>query len=280
MKNLIENFGIALCGFVTSILVAIIDVVVARMVGFDFFTFSLWFVVPAGAALAGFAAASGYYFGPLYFHKRANKALLVQMVFIAGFTQVLIYWLGYTTMVLNDGRKVADLVPFVQYLDVSLTSAHYRIGRVQADTGAVGSLGYLLAVFQFVGFLGGGVAVYMYLRAKAVCQACDLYLRPLAKKRKTYADSADASGYYDKLLSYPVDGEEFAALIRSEASVAKPKQGAFHIETSLLACPQCKSQLIEEEVKVHNGKEWKSVNKLTRRIRIPDGTDITALFRG
>lgn len=66
MRSLLESFGIVLCGLATSILVALADVAIARMTGFDFFTFSIWVVVPAGALLTGFAAASGYYFGSLY----------------------------------------------------------------------------------------------------------------------------------------------------------------------------------------------------------------------
>lgn len=279
MKGLAEYFGIALCGLATSILVAIADVVVARMVGFDFFTFSLWVIVPVGASLTGFAAASGYYFGSLYFHKRADAALLIQMVVIAGFTQVLIYYLGYATLVLDDGRKVADLVPFAQFLDISLTKAHYRIGRAQADTGEVGSLGYWMAVIQFLGFLAGGVFIYFHLRAKAICQACNLYLRPLSKKQKTFGNSDAASAYYDTLFTHPVDGEEFAALIRSEAKVPKPAQGAVQVDTALLCCPNCKGQVIEESVKVHNGSEWKDADKLGRRTRIPEGIDLAPLFR-
>jgi hypothetical protein len=274
-----ENFGIALCGLATSILVAIADVAIARMTGIDVFTFSIWVVVPAGAAAVGFAAASGYYFGSLYFHKRAGTALLFQMVAIAGFTQFLIYYMGYATLALEDGQMVASLVPFSQYLDIVLTKAHYRIGRGQADTGEVGRMGYWIAVAQFIGFLIGGGLVYLHLRAKAVCPECDLYLRPLAKKQKTFPDAETAAVYYDNLFAHPVDGEEFAALVKSESKVAKPEQGAFMVDTALMACPKCKGQMIEEKVKVFNGKEWKEAEKLTRRVRMPDGTDLAGLFR-
>src|SRR4051794_28901794 len=100
MKGLLEAFGVALCGLATSVLVAIANVAIARMTGFNLFTFSIWLVVPVGALAIGFAAASGYYFGSLYFHKRPTAVLLVQMVAIAGLTQLLTYWLGYATMVL------------------------------------------------------------------------------------------------------------------------------------------------------------------------------------
>ena len=280
MKGWLESFGIVLCGLATSSLVAIANVAVARVVGFDFFTFSIWVVVPVGALLTGFAAASGYYFGSLYFHKKATATLLVQMVVIAGLTQLLIYSMGYATMVLDDGRKVADLVPFVQYLDISLTKAHFRIGRAATDTGEVGTFGYWMAVIQFVGFLVGGLAIFMFLKVKPVCQSCNLYLRSLAKKEKSFADADLAGGYYDRLFTLPVDGPDFAELIRSVAKVDKPAQGALSVTTSLLGCPTCKAQMIEEKVQGFNGKEWKDISKLDRRVNIPQGIDLAPVFRG
>jgi hypothetical protein len=280
MKGLLKSFGIALCGLVTSILVALADVAIARMTGFDFFTFSIWVVVPVGALLTGFAAASGYYFGSLYFHKKASASLLVQIVLIAGAAQLLIYWTGYTTMVLDDGRKVADFVPFGQYMDLILTKTHYRIGRGQADTGEVGSMGYWIAGAQFVGFLFGGLAVFGYLKAKPVCAACSLYLRPMAKKEKVFADADAAGGYYDRLFTLAVDGPDFAALIRSEAKVDKVAQGALQVNTSLLGCPVCKAQMVEEKVRAYNGTDWKDLNKLDRRVNIPSGIDLAPVFRG
>jgi hypothetical protein len=280
MKSLLKSFGIALCGLATSIMVALADVAIAGMTGFDFFTFSFWVVVPVGAMITGFAAASGYYFGSLYFHKRANASLLAQMVLIAGATQLLIYWTGYMTMVLEDGRKVADFVPFEQYMDVMLTKAHYRIGRAQSDMGEVGSMGYGIAIVQFVGFLVGGLAVFAHLTAKPVCAACRLYLRPLAKKQKTFADADAAGGYYDRLFTLPVDGPDFASLIKSEAKLDKLAQGALLVDTSLLSCPSCKAQVVEEKVKGYNGNDWKDLDKLDRRVNIPSGIDLAPVFRG
>lgn len=280
MKSMLESFGLALCGFATSILVAIAEVAFARMTGFDFFTLSIWAVVPVGALLTGFAAASGYYFGSLYFHKRATATLLIQMVVIAGVTQLLIYWLGYATLVLDDGSKVADFKSFGQYMVLTLTKAHYRIGRSMSDTGEVGSLGYWIAGAQFLGFLFGGLLVYGYLMIKPVCATCDLYLRPLAKKKKVFADEDAAKDYYDGLLALAVDGPDFAALIRSEAQVDKVVQGVVEVDTSLLGCPVCKSQAVEDKVREYDGKKWKHLPTLDRRIDVPSGTDLAPVFRG
>ena len=279
MKAFARYFGVATCGLVTSVLTALAIVAVSKITGFDVFTFSIWVVVPVGAALTGFAAASGYYFGSLYFHKRPDLLLLLQMVVIAGLTQLLIYYLGYKTFVLDDGRRVSDLIPFGQYLDITLTSAHYRIGRAMTDTGEVGSFGYWLAAFQFVGFLVGGLCVYGFLLEKPVCSTCNLYLRPLCKREKTFVDADSASShYYDVLLQHPVDSSEFASLIRVEAK-CQAQKGAVLVKTSLHGCPKCKAQLIEEKIQVHNGSAWKDADKLNRRVAIPDGVDLIGVFR-
>lgn len=278
MKRVAENFGIALCGFATSILVAIADVTVARISGFDLFTLSVWFVLPVGALLTGCAAASGYYFGALYFHKRTSKILLLQMVLIAAFSQFLIYWLRYTTLVLDDGRKVADFLPFLEYLKISLTKAHYSVTRPNVDMGEMGVFAYVLAVLRFFGYLAGAAVVYSALRAKPVCQPCKRYLRPLAKKYKSFGNADDASAYFDKLFSYPMDGKEFSDLIRTTTKT-KDNYGAYSINTVLLGCPQCKAQVIDEKVSIRNDRDWVRVEHLDRRVRLPNGVDVARVFR-
>jgi hypothetical protein len=52
------------------------------------------------------------------------------------------------------------------------------------------------------------------------------------------------------------------------------------VNTSLLGCPACKAQIIEEKVTGYNGKDWVGLNKLDRRVRIPSGIDLSPVFRG
>jgi hypothetical protein len=279
MRGFLEHFGVALCGLATAILVALADVAIARATTIDIFTFMMWFVVPAGAIVAGIAAASGYYFGSLYFHKKPKWPLLLQMVAIAGFAQFLIYYIGYSTLVLDNGGKASDVVPFAQYMEVILTKAHYRL-RYGTDTGEIGEAGYWIAVVQFVGFLFGGFAIFFILKAKPVCGVCDLYLRPLAKREKFFANGEAAGSYYDRLFTYPVDGPDFAGLVRMETKRDKKvAKGAAIVHTALLGCPSCKQQLIEEKIQIWNGQTWKDVDKLKRRVQIPIDVDLAAVFR-
>lgn len=274
----IKSFGVAIFGLISSILTAIIISVFAKLTGINIFTMMIWFVIPAGAIAAGMVSASGYYYGCLYFHKKPGWILFLQMVIIAGFTQFLIYYIGYVTLVLDDGRKVADYIQFNEYLDYILTKSHYRVGRGYRDSGEVGSMGYTVAVVQFVGFLIGGAGLFAIIRGKNTCPNCDLYLRPLADKNRVFYDTSLASAYYDGLTQHDIGSPEFIRLIK-QTSFAKAEKGSTIIISKLLGCPKCKKQLIEEEVSIFDGKEFNKINKFDRVINIPDGIDLLGSFK-
>ena len=279
MRRFFSTVGIAACGLITSILTAVGIVAIDNLTGFDLFTLSIWVVVPVGAVLTGAAAASGYYFGSLYFHQRANWLLFLQMIVIAGLTQLLIYYIQYTTLVLDDGIKASDVVPFAQYLDLSLTKAHYHFGRGNQDMGEAGEFGYWMAIIQFVGFLLGGICIFGFLLSRPVCSKCNKYLRVLVKCVKQFSNIESLGLYYDEIFQHPVDSEEFANMVKSKCSVAKTEKGTLSLDTRLYECPDCKAQIIEDEVKVYNGSDWKVVNQLTRKVAIPDGINLISVFR-
>jgi len=191
MKQFLEDWGVTICGALTSILTAIIVLLFQKLTGFNFFTFSIWLVVPVGALLTGFAAASGYMFGSLYFHHRPTKMLLLNMVAIAASTQFLIYYLEYSTVLLDDGTSASSVIGFLEYLDISLTKAKYSVGRTLHSGIEVGNFGYGLAFIQFLGFIAGGVAVYFKLKSKAMCEKCQKYYRTLSSKIQTFKTTDD-----------------------------------------------------------------------------------------
>lgn len=279
MANLLKQSVVALCGLVTSILVALLVTVGQRLTGFDFFTLSVWVIVPVGAMLTGLAAASGYYFGSLYFHTRPNALLFLQMVVIAGLTFFLIYYLEYMTLVLDDGRRVSDYISFSRYFTLAVTTAHYRIGRgAGVDTGEVGEAGYWFAAIQFLGFLVGGVAIFMILLNHPVCEKCKKYLRVLATKCQRFSDPAAMAEYHDTLFALPMGTPEFAASTSAKHE-AKTEKGAAQLTLSLYGCPECKSQQISTKVEVYNGRDWKTVDKLARRYAVPDDVDLIPVYR-
>jgi hypothetical protein len=278
VARFLATVGVAACGLITSVLTAIAVLLVEKLVGLNIFTFMLWFVVPAGAAMTGFVAASGYYFGTLYFHTRPGILLFLQMVLIAGFTQWLIYYGEYLTLVLDDGRRISDFVPFADYLEIRLTKTEYRVGRGSSSSGPVGELGYWIALLQFVGFLLGGVVCFLILRQKPVCAACQKYYRPLGSVDKKFSEQDQFVAYYDTIFSAPVDSEDFAKAIQTKRE-AKVEQGTINVRSSLLGCPACKEQIIDDKVQVYNGSDWKDLTDLRRMTRIPAGVNLVPLFR-
>ena len=65
-----EDLLVGLCGFVTSLITAVILWWVELGFGFAFYSWMFWFIVPVGALLSGFAGASGYYAGARIFSHR------------------------------------------------------------------------------------------------------------------------------------------------------------------------------------------------------------------
>jgi hypothetical protein len=277
MNPNVSKWGVLAAGIVTSIATAFIVTLINTITGFNVFTFSMWVLLPLGAIACGFAAASGYYFAARFLHLQPSRWLLAQMVVVAALTQMLIYWLEYKALNI-DGVNVSSVIPFFQYLDVSLTSAHMRIGRGMHDTGQVGSFGYWLAAIDFVGFMIGGGFVYIVLDSTPVCADCKKYYTKLAVKKDSFSDQEEFAGYYDGVYTHPVDSEEFAAHTSGEYSAGKAQQGTINLESKLMSCPSCSQQRLDEKVSVFNGKEWKDINSLTRRTRMPIGLDLRGIF--
>jgi hypothetical protein len=64
-------------GIITSTLVVALNVVLARVLDFDFLSLSLWFVIPVGALIGGFGAAGGYTVGEVGGVPRLSYAVAV-----------------------------------------------------------------------------------------------------------------------------------------------------------------------------------------------------------
>lgn len=270
--------GVALAGLMTSILTAIIVTVFHSYTGFNLFQFSLWFVVPVGAALCGFAAASGYYLAARYLHMKPSRYLLAQMVVIAAMTQISIYYLEYFYLAI-DGIRVKDVIGFSGYLDLILTKSHMKVGRAaHIDAGEVGSFGYWLAVFDFIGFLAGAVFVYFSLKSLPSCEKCSKYFGKVGVKKDSFSDFDEFASYFDGVYANPVDSPEFATHVGTEYSAGKAQQGTVNLETKILQCPSCEDQLVSERAQVFNGKEWKEISEFNRVIAMPTGLNVRRAF--
>ncbi|WP_157532820.1 hypothetical protein, partial [Hyphomonas polymorpha] len=240
MDDFLKTSGVVACGLATSLLTVLLVTAIGHFTGFDLYTLSFFFIIPVGALICGAAAASGYYFGSLYFHTRPNALLILQMIVIAGITQILIYYAQYATLMV-EGFRARDLISFQEYVELSLTTAQYSMGRgLQHNMGEVGQAGYWLAAIQFVGFLLGGFAMFINLRNKLTCRPCNKYLRTLSKTGKSFDTIEKLADYYDTLMTLPVDGPDFAEMIQTN-HIARGET-VYTIGIELHGCPDCKGQ--------------------------------------
>ncbi len=258
--------------------VAAVATVFQKLTGYDLSTFSLWLVIPAGAIFTGLAASSGYYFGSIYLHTQARWYVALQTVVVAALTYLLIQYLQYYFFTL-DGAPVRDRVSFETFEQIALTHQQIHLGRGMMNVGEVGSLGYGLAALDLLGFLAGGVVLYLILRRRATCKTCPRYLHTRAVKHRRFNDFQQASSYYDGLFDKPVNDPAFAAQAVIAGSSAKAKKGAINIKTSIMECPECSRQRWFDAVQMFNGRDWRDIPNTGRAVDIPLGTNMVPFVR-
>jgi hypothetical protein len=271
--ELIKGSGVVVGGIVTSIAVAVVVTAIEAFTGFSIYTWSIWIFVPVGAAFCGLFAASGYFIAAKYLQQQPGRALLLQMILVAGLTQFLIYWFEYLVVI---GFSFRGAPRFLDYLQYSLTNAHYifRHGSMKGDPGAVGEAGYVLAALQFIGFAAGGAAVYLKLDDQPKCIECRKYLVTTGSRKDSFADEEAFFHYYDNEFIHPLDSTEFAEF------VGPPKEGRGRIKltTKLLQCPQCGEQTVSETVAI--GGQQAGSSGLDRMVPIPVGVDVKSAYFG
>src|SRR6202453_4326983 len=166
-------FGAA-TSFITAAILAAMDI----HWDFSFYSYMAFFIIPIGAIFSGFIAASGYYFGAWIANARPTKLILLNMVIVSITTFFLIYYLEYYFMVI-DGKAVRDVIAFLDFLKIEVvhTTLQFRMRATKIGSPIeLGSLGYLFALLQIIGFGVGGFAVYGFLSSKPYCEACSKYL--------------------------------------------------------------------------------------------------------
>lgn len=259
LKSLFEQIGLALFGLVTTALVVLANVLLRHLTGYNFASFSINFI-PVGAIGAGALAASGYYFGAVYTHNRANTSLLVLMTIVAGLAQIFIYWYDYATA---EGN-LKDIVSFSEYLSYVINHVHLQVvGRRVGyhDFRDVGGLGSILALTHFIGFLIGGVSIFALLRSKLVCSTCNLYLSELKIGVSQFSNAEAVVEYMNTFAAQSVDAYSVPNLLKHNVEVSKVEEGSFQVQSIVLGCPICPYKVIKFEFSVFADNKWKHLEE-------------------
>lgn len=265
---------VPLAGAITSILTVVALVLCEQWFELRFFSVMHWFVIPTGAICSGIVAASGIYFASVWLHTRPTRALLWQMVLIAAVTQMLVYYVQYLSVELEDGTALADVASFGAYLSFTLGNAQYSFGSSKSGLD-IGRVGYVFAGIQFLGFLAGGMVPYVSLQSKRACERCQKYYRELSHSVRKFETPAQFQAFQSRLECFPPFSESYLAQLREphERSLRNTKAGAVDLHVRLLECPGCKDQKLLEQANVFNGSQWKELEP--RVLGAPQGVAIS-----
>jgi hypothetical protein len=269
-KKLVEDLLVAPFGLATCLLTAVILWWIEVRFGFAFYSWMFWFVIPVGALLAGFAGASGYYAGSLIIGHRPTRLLLLNMLIGSVLTFFLIHYLAYVTLKI-DGKAVSDYIPFAKYLDIVIrsTSMQYRFHASKLGaTGELGSLGYVVAGLQIIGFAIGGFCVYGWLAAKPYCDRCSRYLSTKGRQTR-YAENAEGlQAATAQLACHMANGDVTLAVEEHRNSLGfgsptLPKNCYLRSVVEVQRCKKCERHWVKFAVEKLSGNDWKEVSELT-----------------
>ena len=174
------------------------------------------------------------------------------------------------------GQQVSRLISFGQYIGVVLRhqSMEFRIrGAKLGETGDLGSLGYVMAVLQVLGFAVRGLCVYWHLRAAPYCEACGKYLKKQSSTTRYTNDTEKLQYVYSGLLAELQKGSSPVAiqLLSGFGTPTLLKGMKLNIELKLWKCVTCPEEFFEAAVNQWNGKDWKAISELHVRDYLPRG---------
>jgi len=259
---LVQDLIVTAGGFIASTATAWVLYAMERWWDFSLYSLMVWFVLPAGALIAGMGAAGGYYAGARLADSRPTRMLLVNMVVVSASTFFAIHWLRYDAFVASRG--FGDRLPFWHYLDEVLTHQSMTMrtnGARMGDTGELGALGYGVAALQIAGFALGGFIVYAALAKLPFCERCARYLAKYGGQKR-FADSAESFGTMANTLVGRWNQGDLQATLDLHRRWGLPKMSKTCRVMSTFEhkqCPGCRVNWLHYKAQAFDGQHWKPV---------------------
>ena len=254
-------------GFVTSLVTAVLLWGIEQRFGVALYSWMFWLVVPVGAGLAGLAAASGYYAGARLFNRRPTRRLLANVILASVATFFLIHYLSYVTLEV-DGVRVSEFFPFSQYLDIAIRSTSMSLGvraAPVAETGALGTFGYAVALLQVVGFALGGFLVYVFLSDLPYCAKCSRYLRHRGSRERYSSDAETVAKTASTILGHIQTGSLTAAIEVHRGFGGPICRPGDHLRATIDVhrCTRCGQHWLKFSVDKGSDDSWREIPELT-----------------
>ena len=273
----IQDFIVTGCGLVTSCATGLTLALLETTTGLAIYSFMCWLIIPIGAIGAGLVSASGYYFGARFFHHRPTRLLIFNVMSVSVSTYFVINYLNYSMLEIN-GKHVADVVPFGTYLNAvwTTTSMDFRVRGVKVGESAeMGSLGYVYAVLQMVGFAAGGLCVYWYLRSIPFCERCSKYFKTTSKHEQYSENRQGMADTYSAILGLLAQGQGEGASELVARLNQNRKKKVYRLLLKFWQCEGCSRKMFEIIVQHRDGRNYVDIPKLHIRENLPISSDVS-----
>jgi TPR repeat protein len=251
MKNISKDLLVTLCGLVTSFITAGLLALIEVRLHFAVYAFTLWFIIPIGAALSGMAASSGYLVGAEFLNHRLHRFFAINIIGVSVATYFLLNYMRYETMTVN-GQPVHYALSFAKYLDLVIQNRQISLLGA-ASFGRPGSFGYVLTAIQIFGFAAGGLIVYGKVASQLFCERCQRYL--LLKASQIGYGPNMIGQVHRQALDLLKSGQDRAArelISRLPSAPAAPYQVALR----LWRCPSCSRDIYDLSMLYRDGNKW------------------------
>jgi hypothetical protein len=275
-----SEFLLTIGGIITSATTAFIIYLINFHAHFDISSFMLWFILPVGSGLCGFVAASGYYLASRITQRPATRRLALNMILVGASTYALIQYLNYHALVLDDGTRVSNIVPFWTYYQYAIESTQLQFRMrgtaIGSPTENLGSAGYIYEGIRFLGFLAGGFVCWKILSNHPYCEECNKYY-----KKKKLLSNVDLEKFNEFVttcgLTFPGIIEKFTAIMSK-----KPVKG---FNVSLFSCLTCDRKVFD--FSIWNGRDTDYVamypyrgkfDQVKKQVRYTEAEEDTASY--
>ena len=263
-----RELAVTLCGLFTSLLTALVLWWVADSWELAVYTITAWVILPVGAAVSGFAGATGYLAGSRLLHHRPSRLMLLNIIIVSVFTFFAVHYLDYITLEI-DGTPISAFLSFGQYMDISIRSTSIEFLRrgvsTGAETGELGNLGYGIAALQVLGFALGGLAVYGYLVSRPYCRRCSRFMFRKGLQTRYTEDPEGLQASTAQVYSDFASGDIGTAIqnhgLFGNRECAKDDYLRSWIE--IMDCKQCGRHWARYRVEKRGRDDWKEIPDLT-----------------
>ena len=132
------------------------------------------YVLPIGALIVGFVAASGYGIASWRTGQKITRRLLWTVLAFQVVAYFVSQYIEFHSLGLqyNDGTPVG----FLTYFDFAARAFSWQQKDGTAGS-PLGVWGYAFRLLEIVGFCGGSLAVPLLLRAVPYCESCQSYMK-------------------------------------------------------------------------------------------------------